>query len=107
MARQGRRQAAARRAQSQAVGTIHREQGLLRASVARTYALLPLREQGLPGVRGKARAFRHASGAGRPADVFGAAAEVPSRRTGPLRRAAAVFTGRSRAARDLFRSIAV
>ena len=37
-----------------------------------------LREQGLSRVRRKACAVRHAAGAGDPADVFGAAAEVPA-----------------------------
>ncbi len=107
MARRGRRVAAARQAESAAVGEIHRARVVLRLSLARIDALLQVREQGLPGVRGEACAVRHAAGGGHDADLLGAAAEVPPGRAGPVRRAAAAVAGRPRARRDVFRSAAV
>src|SRR6184192_2161665 len=80
---------------------------LLRVSLAREHALLPLCEQGLSRVRGEARAVRHAAGAGDPADVFGALAEVSARGAGPLRRTAADLAHRLRAAGEILRSVAV
>src|SRR5438067_9906501 len=80
---------------------------LLRVPLAREHALLPLCEQGLSRVRGEARAVRDAAGAGDPADVFRALAEVPTCRTGSLRRAAADLAHRLRTAREILRSAAV
>ena len=107
LARQGRRVASARRTEPEAVGKVHRAPVVLHLSVAGEHALLPVREQGLPRIRREARAVRNAAGAGDPADVFGAAAEVSPRRAGSLRRPAATVADRPRAAGDLFRSAAV
>ena len=62
LARRRRRVAPARRAESEAVGKVHREPVVLHLSMAGEHALLPVREQGLPRVRGKACAVRHAAG---------------------------------------------
>ena len=82
-------------------------QSFFTLSLAGEHALLPVREQGLSRVRRKARAVRNAAGAGDPADVFGAAAEVSPRRAGSLRRTAAAVADRPRAAGHVFRSAAV
>src|ERR1700730_14981332 len=89
------------------MGKIYREPVVLLLSLAGQHALLPVRQQGLPRVRGKARAVRHAARGGDPADVLRAAAEIPSRRAGPVRRPTAVIGDRPGATRKIFRSVAV
>src|SRR6202521_5984331 len=89
------------------MGKIYREPVVLLLSLAGQHALLPVREQELPRVRGKARAVRHAARGGDHADVFRAAAEISSRRPGSVRRAAALVAHRPGAPRQIFRSVTV
>ena len=69
-----------RRAESAAVGDVHREPVVLRVPLAGVDAVVPLRQPRLPRVReeGTASARRHR--ADRHADLVGAAAEIPAGR---------------------------
>ncbi len=104
LARQGRRQVHARRAEPAPVGDVREEQLRLPLQVA---AVVPVHAQLEPRLHGMgaARAHPPLHRSGARADLFGSAAELPSRRAGQRQRPQATGAP-ARAHRDLLRSAA-